>query len=100
MNDVFKDNILLTLRYLEGSVAEVDKISWEEVNKPLNTSLALNLRRVCFPRYYLPNIPKMWLKPLMPILIIRMALRVTAIFWRRSLPFSLAYLLGRQRCRA
>ena len=41
VNDVFKDNILLTLRYLEGSVAEVDKISWEEVNKPFKYEFSL-----------------------------------------------------------
>ena len=35
VNDVFKDNILLTLRYLEGTVTEADKISWEAVEKPL-----------------------------------------------------------------
>jgi len=36
VNDVFKDNILLTLRYLEGSVTEADKISWEAVQRHFN----------------------------------------------------------------
>ncbi len=34
VNDVFKDNILLTLKYLDGTVTEADKISWDEVKKP------------------------------------------------------------------
>lgn len=41
VNDVFKDNILLTLRYLEGSVTEADNISWEEVKKPLKYEFSL-----------------------------------------------------------
>lgn len=41
VNDVFKDNILLTLRYLEGSVSEADKISWEAVKKPFKYEFSL-----------------------------------------------------------
>lgn len=41
VNDVFKDNILLTLRYLEGSVTEADKISWEAVEKPFKYEFSL-----------------------------------------------------------
>jgi hypothetical protein len=41
VNDVFKDNILLTLRYLEGSVTEADKISWEAVGKPFKYEFSL-----------------------------------------------------------
>lgn len=41
VNEVFKDNILLTLRYLEGSVTEADKISWEKVKKPFKYEFGL-----------------------------------------------------------
>ena len=41
VNDVFKDNILLTLRYLEGSVTEADKISWEAVKGILTIRMGL-----------------------------------------------------------
>lgn len=41
VNDVFKDNILLTLRYLEGSVTEANKISWEAVEKPFKYEFSL-----------------------------------------------------------
>jgi len=41
VNDVFKDNILLTLRYLEGSVTEADKISWEAIKKPFKYEFSL-----------------------------------------------------------
>ena len=41
VNDVFKDNILLTLRYLEGSVTGADQISWEEVKKPFKYEFSL-----------------------------------------------------------
>jgi hypothetical protein len=41
VNGVFKDNILLTLRYLEGSVTEADKISWENVQKPFKYEFSL-----------------------------------------------------------
>ncbi|KKT56971.1 MAG: hypothetical protein UW51_C0015G0008 [Candidatus Amesbacteria bacterium GW2011_GWA1_44_24] len=41
VNEVFKDNILLTLRYLEGSVTEADKISWEAIEKPFKYEFSL-----------------------------------------------------------
>ena len=41
VNDIFRDNILLTLRYLEGSVTEADKISWKEVKKPFKYEFSL-----------------------------------------------------------
>lgn len=41
VNDVFKDNILLTLRYLEGSVTEASKISWEAVKEPFKYEFSL-----------------------------------------------------------
>ncbi len=41
VNTVFKDNILLTLRYLEGSVDEKSDISWEAVEKPFRYEFTL-----------------------------------------------------------
>ena len=46
VNDVFKDNILLTLRYLEGSVSEADKISWEAIKKPFKYEFSLKPKEV------------------------------------------------------
>lgn len=34
VNDVFKDNILLNLAYLEGRVKSAQDINWDEINKP------------------------------------------------------------------
>jgi hypothetical protein len=42
VNDVFKDNILLTLKYLDGSVKNKASISWPEVEKPFHTEFTLN----------------------------------------------------------
>lgn len=42
VNGVFKDNILLNIRYMEGSVDEISDIKWEEVVKPLTYSFTLN----------------------------------------------------------
>ena len=41
VNDVFKDNILLTLRYLEGSVDDRGDIVWENVQKPFRYEFTL-----------------------------------------------------------
>ncbi len=41
VNNVFKDNILLTLRYMEGSVTEAGNISWEAVQKPFRYEMIL-----------------------------------------------------------
>jgi len=41
VNGIFKDNILLNLRYMEGSVIEADKISWEAVKEPLKYEFSL-----------------------------------------------------------
>lgn len=41
VNEVFKDNILLTLKYLEGSVTEANHISWEAVKKPFKYEFSL-----------------------------------------------------------
>ncbi len=41
VNQVFKDNILLTIKYLEGSITQKEDISWEEVEKPFTYELTL-----------------------------------------------------------
>jgi hypothetical protein len=41
VNNVFKDNILLTLGYLRGSVKGVGGISWDEVEKPFTYEFTL-----------------------------------------------------------
>ncbi|HJY98882.1 MAG TPA: VanW family protein [Patescibacteria group bacterium] len=41
VNGVFRDNILLTLKYLDGSVDEKTDISWEEVQKPFSYEFTL-----------------------------------------------------------
>ncbi len=42
VNDVFKDNILLTLHYMAGSVKGKSDISWENVEKPYKYEFTLN----------------------------------------------------------
>jgi hypothetical protein len=42
VNQVFKDNILLTLKYLDGSVKGKNDISWPEVEKPFRSEFTLN----------------------------------------------------------
>lgn len=42
VNDVFKDNILLNLAYLNGQVNKATDIRWEEVVKPFNYEFILN----------------------------------------------------------
>jgi hypothetical protein len=42
VNDVFKDNILLTLKYMDGSVKSKSEVSWPEVEKPFHTEFTLN----------------------------------------------------------
>lgn len=42
VNDVFKDNILLTLKYMEGEVEAKDQINWEEIEKPFHYEFRLN----------------------------------------------------------
>lgn len=41
VNDVFKDNILLTLAYMGGSVQNKSQISWEKVNSPFHSDFTL-----------------------------------------------------------
>lgn len=42
VNDVFKDNILLTLNYMDGAVKNKADISWPDVEKPFNYEFTLN----------------------------------------------------------
>lgn len=42
VNDVFKDNILLTLSYMEGEVKSAKDISWPEIEKPTHYEFTLN----------------------------------------------------------
>lgn len=42
VNEVFKDNILLTLRYMDGSVVAKGDISWPEIEKPFHIEFTLN----------------------------------------------------------
>ncbi len=41
VSDVFKDNILLTLAYLRGTVKDGSKIDWTDVEKPFTYSFTL-----------------------------------------------------------
>ncbi|HKB88866.1 MAG TPA: VanW family protein [Patescibacteria group bacterium] len=42
VNQVFKDNILLSMRYLEGSVKSKADVNWSEVEKPFHFEFNLN----------------------------------------------------------
>jgi hypothetical protein len=42
VNDVFKDNILLTLAYMTGKVTKPTDINWEELRKPATYEVTLN----------------------------------------------------------
>ena len=42
VNQVFKDNILLTLSYMDGSVKSKDQINFDEVEKPFHYEFTLN----------------------------------------------------------
>jgi len=41
VNSVFKDNILLTLRYLNGDISKGTVINWKKVDEPFNFNLKL-----------------------------------------------------------
>ena len=41
VNQVFKNNILLTLKYMDGSVKSKSEISWPDVGKPFLTQFSL-----------------------------------------------------------
>lgn len=42
INDVFKDNILLTLNYMNGRVKNRSEIEWSDIKKPRNYNFELN----------------------------------------------------------
>jgi hypothetical protein len=42
VNQVFKDNILLTLKYMDGSVKAKGDISWSDIEKPFHSEFSLN----------------------------------------------------------
>lgn len=42
VNGVFKDNILLTLHYMNGNVVKKEDINWSDVTKPFKTEFTLN----------------------------------------------------------
>ncbi len=42
VNDVFKDNILLTLKYLNNEINRGQAINWQQVNQPATYSFPLN----------------------------------------------------------
>jgi hypothetical protein len=41
VNDVFRDNILLTLAYMNGSVQDKTQISWDKINSPFSSEFSL-----------------------------------------------------------
>src|SRR5258708_40375611 len=42
VNDVFKDNILLTMSYLDGQVTTKNDINWDNIEKPFHYEFTLN----------------------------------------------------------
>lgn len=42
VNTVFKDNILLTLNYMDGAVKNKSEINWDSVEEPFNYAFTLN----------------------------------------------------------
>ncbi|MDO8583149.1 MAG: VanW family protein [bacterium] len=42
VNDVFKDNILLNIAYLEGKVTKKEQINWDDIEKPFVYKFSLN----------------------------------------------------------
>lgn len=56
VNDVFKDNILLTLKYMSGGVKKGGKIAWDEIEKPFKYEFTLNPgERFAFHDKFLPE---------------------------------------------
>lgn len=41
VNDVFKDNILLNLKYMEGKIQRGNGVNWSEITKPFNFEFKL-----------------------------------------------------------
>lgn len=46
VNEVFKDNILLNLAYMDGRVTKREDIKWEDIRKPFRAQFALNPNEV------------------------------------------------------
>lgn len=42
VNDVFRDNILLNLAYLDGRVTKAADVKWDEITKPFTSKFTLN----------------------------------------------------------
>jgi len=56
VNDVFKDNILLTLYYLDNQIADKSQIDWEEIQKPLEVEFTLKpTETFAFHEHTLPD---------------------------------------------
>lgn len=56
VNDVFKDNILLTLHYMQGDVSKKNAVNWPAVEKPFQFDLTLKPNTVfAFHNLVLPQ---------------------------------------------
>src|SRR5258706_13830715 len=42
VNTVFKDNILLTLKYMDGDIKGKNDVNWSDIEKPFNSEFTLN----------------------------------------------------------
>lgn len=59
VNDVFKDNMLLTLAYMDGSVKDKSQISWDKIEAPLHYEFTLEPgQRFAFHEKTLPEYSK------------------------------------------
>jgi len=59
VNQVFKDNILLGLKYMDGEVKSKADVSWPEVEKPFEASFTLNPgEEFAFTSHTLPDYSK------------------------------------------
>ena len=56
VNDVFKDNILLALYYMDNQVNDKSQIDWERINQPFNTKFTLKpTETFAFHEHTLPD---------------------------------------------
>ena len=56
VNNVFKENILLTFYYMEDKIKEGDKVNWDEVNKPFHYEFSLDKDKTfAFQDTFLPQ---------------------------------------------
>lgn len=64
VNDVFRDNILLTLAYMDGKVKMASDINWEDIEKPQEFALTLKPGEVfTFHEDVLPSYKDKTIKP-------------------------------------